>query len=301
MINKITVTNHLEESLTMELRSPLDSGFAVSYIEGLGPIKAEINLTERAGIDGSIYNSARAILRNVVITLRFLFVPDIETVRQKSYMYFPLKKRIRLEIETDNRIAYLYGYVESNEPDIFSSEEGCIISILCPDSYLYDILESYTVFSSVTPLFEFPFSNESLVSPLIEFSEIDSETEKTVIYTGDAPIGILLHIHATGSASGFSITNSRTLESLSIDSAKLIATVGADISEGDDFWISTVQGDKYAILIRGGQEYSILNCLGTDPTWFQLERGDNIFAYTATSGLANLQFEIINKIAYEGI
>ena len=137
-------------------------------------------------------------------------------------------------------------------PDIFSGEAGCLISILCPESYLYDIYDAVTVFSSVTPLFEFPFSNESLVTPLIEFSEIDSSTEKTVVYEGDAPIGILLHIHATGSASGFTITNSRTLETLAIDSTKLIATVGADISEGDDFWISTVQGDKYAILVMSG-------------------------------------------------
>jgi hypothetical protein len=92
-----------------------------------------------------------------------------------------------------------------------------------------------------------------------------------------------------------------TLEALEIDSDKLISTTGDDILEGDDIWISTVKGNKYAILIRGSTTYNILNCLGIAPPWFQLEKGDNVYAYTADEGLTNLQFEIFNDIAYEGI
>ena len=262
---------------------------------------SDISLTERAGLDGSIFNSARGLYRNVIIKLKFLENPDVATNRRKTYKYFPLKRMIRIDVVAGNREAYVYGYVESNEPNIFSNDSGCTVSILCPESYLYDVDKSITVFSSVTSLFEFPFSNESLVSPLIELSELIIETEKTVIYEGEASIGILLHIHATGSASGIVITNSQTLETLSIDSTKLIATVGSDITTGDDFYISTVNGNKYAKLIRGSTEYNILNCLGENPTWFQLEKGDNIFVYTATSGLANLEFDIVNNVAYEGI
>jgi hypothetical protein len=301
MINSITVSNHLGESVTLELRFPEKSGFLVRGIEGLGPSKANINTTETSGIDGSLYNSARAVQRNIVLTLGLLENPTIEDSRQKSYKYFPLKKRIKLEIETDNRTSMVYGYVESNEPNIFSKEETAVISLICPSAYLYDSEDQVTVFSSVTSNFEFPFSNESLVSNLIEFSQLNLQTTKTVLYEGDAPIGILLHIHAIGVATGTKIIESATLEFIEIDDAKLTAITGSGIINGDEIYISTVKGNKYATLVRGALEYNILNALGQDPKWFQLEKGDNVFAYTATTGLANLQFEIINKVAYEGI
>ncbi len=300
MIESFTVTNHLGESLTIELTSPEQSGFIVLGADGLGPAKADIALIERANIDGSLFNSARVTSRNVVLRFRFMG-DDIEAIRQKSYKYFPIKRNITFKIDTDNRTSVGTCYVESNEPDIFSSEEGCQISLIFPDSYLYDHFQQTTVFSSQTDLFEFPFSNESVVSPLLEFSELNIETTKTVIYSGDASTGILIHIHANGAASNITITETQTLDQIAIDSTKLVATVGSDISAGDDIWISTVQGDKYASLIRASTTYNILNCLGTSPAWFQLERGDNVFAYSATAGLGNLEFEIYNETAYEGI
>jgi hypothetical protein len=150
-------------------------------------------------------------------------------------------------------------------------------------------------------MFEFPWSNESTDDPLLEMSDLEMETTKVVMYEGDVSVGMLIHIHATGSASDFTLTDTVTLEALAIDSAKLISTTGGDIQVGDDIWISTVKGNKYAILIRATTTYNILNCLGTSPPWFQLEKGDNVYAYTATSGITNLQFEIFNAIAYEGI
>lgn len=54
-------------------------------------------------------------------------------------------------------------------------------------------------------------------------------------------------------------------------------------------------------LIREGIGYNILNCLSRDSDWFQLAKGDNIFAYTADSGAENLQFTIQNQTAYEGV
>jgi hypothetical protein len=158
-----------------------------------------------------------------------------------------------------------------------------------------------TDFSSVNPLFEFPWSNESLVTSLLEFSELDQETATNIYYLGDAPIGLTIYIHANGAANDVSIINTETLETLAIDSAQLISITGSDIVEGDDIEISTVRGNKYATLTRGSTEYNILNALGQDPTWFQLEKGDNVYAFTADSGITNLQFQIINNIAYEGV
>lgn len=301
MIESFVVTNHLGESLTLELKRPEQSGFIVLEVNGLGPSKADIALTKMSGLDGSRYNSARANSRNIVFRLQFLPNPDIETTRQNSYKYFPLKRNIDIRINADNRQAHVVGYVESNEPDIFNSAESCVISVMCPEAYLFDVVPGVTVFASVTALFEFPFSNESLVTNLLEMSELELETEKTVLYTGDAQTGMVLHIHATGAANDVSITNSRTLEVLGIDSAVLVSLTGSDIITGDDFYISTVRGNKYATLIRAATPINILSALLEPIPWFQLEKGDNVFAYTADSGLANLEFQVLYDLAYEGI
>lgn len=301
MITAIKTTNHLNESLTLELMRPEQSGFIVLRIDGLGPPKAEISLTERAGVDGSLYNSGRATPRNIVLGLRFYPGQDIETLRQKSYKYFPLNRPIEFEVQAANRTAYATAYVEANEPDIFNSEEGCVITLVFPDSYLYDAVEALTTFSFIVSMFEFPWSNESTSEPLLEMSTLDMAYTQNIFYEGDVPIGMLIHIHATGGASGVVLTKSLTLEALEIDSAKLISITGWDITLGDDIWISTVKGNKYAVLIRGVTTYNILSALGISPPWFQLEEGDNVYTYTATSGIANLQFAVYNDIAYEGI
>lgn len=301
MITTIKVTNHLNESLTLDLSRPEQSGFIVLSLDGLGPPKAELSLTERATADGAAYNSGRVVSRDMVLRLRHYPGFDSEELRQQTYKYFPLNKKIRIDLFTTRRDVYSYGYTESNEPDVFSSEAGTAITVRFPNAYLLDQSPALTSFSSVTPNFEFPWSNESTASPLLEMGSISGDTSKSVVYTGDVSVGMLLQIHATGAASGVVITDEETLETLAIDSTRLAAITGSDIVNGDDIWVSTVKGNKYAELVRGSTTYNVLSALGTSPTWFQLDKGDNVYAYSATSGVTNLQFTIYNEIAYEGV
>lgn len=211
MIKSVTVTNYLGESLKMELTNPYDSGIAITDITGIGPGKADINVTELTSSDGSLYNSARLGTRNIVMTLRFMIAPDIETVRQKSYKYFPIKKELILTFETDNRSCYIAGYVESNEPVIFDENEYTQISIMCPDPYFYSTEANAMVFSGVVPMFEFEFSNEtengSNEERNIIMSEIEVAQEQTVYYNGDSEIGVTIQIHAIGTVENVTIYN----------------------------------------------------------------------------------------------
>lgn len=304
MIKSITVTNYLGDSIKLELGRPEKSGFLIESVSGLGPSKANINTTEVSTNDGSLFNSARLNQRNIVF--EFIFVEtingeSIEDVRQKSYKYFPLKKKLDLFIETDNRIAKTTGYVESNEPNIFSSREGTQISIICPDPHFYSASNNTTVFYGIEPVFEFPFSNESLTDPLITFGNIPLKTEKVITYKGDTEIGVTIHIHAIGEVENITIYNTGTREIMIIDTVKLEALTGSGIVAGDDIIIKTQKGDKSITLIREGQYINILNCLGRETDWFTLVKGDNIFAFTAESGTTNLQLWIENKVIYEGV
>lgn len=304
MIRSITVINYLGESLKLDLERPELSGFIVTSVTGLGPGKATINTVEAVTTDGSRFNSARVSSRNIVISLKYMWKPTIEEVRQLSYKYFPIKKKIKLVIETDNRIASIEGYVESNEPNIFSKDEGADISIVCAFPFFYSAEGDgmvTTVFSGIEPMFEFPFSNESLTDSLLLMSEVQNRSYNNVPYYGDVETGITMTIHAIGEASDISIYNVETREALHINTDKIRALTGSGIKNGDDIIISTSVGSKSATLVRDGESTNILNCLDRGMSWFQLSKGDNLFSYTADTGASNLQFKIENRLVYEGV
>ena len=304
MIKSITVTNHLNESIKLELGFPERSGFLIQEISGLGPVKADINVSELSSVDGSIYNSARLPSRNIVFNLVLLESPTIEDTRQKSYKYFPVKKRVRLLIETTNRTAEIFGYVESNEPIIFSKQETTQISIVCPNPYFYSAgpkSKQITSFTGSEKVFSFPFSNEALSDKLLVMGNLLKNQIQTIFYEGDSEIGFNIEIHSVGTAEHVRIYNVDTLENMKIDTDKLIALTGQPIIMGDSIFISTIKGDKSIQLLREGVYYNIINCLDRDATWMFLRKGDNVFAFDAEEGGANLFFRIINQVIYQGI
>lgn len=303
MIKSLTVTNHLGDSIVLELTRPEKSGFVVRDIGGLGPVKANINMTSSASCDGAMYNSAFMNTRDIMLSLLYYQTNDetIEDLRQKSYKYFPNKQNIRLLIETDNRTVWTEGYVEDNAPAIFSKESGCVISIRCPDPYLYSVKESNTIFYGIEPLFEFPLENPSTEESLLELGTIINKSTAVVFNEGDCNVGCTITIDAMGPISDISIYRASSNERMTIDTSKLIAIIGSEIINGDTIIIDTEIGKKSIVLIRDGVRYNILNCLHKDSTWFTLSKGDNIFSYIVGDGAENIQFRISNKIVYSGV
>ncbi len=307
MIHSFTITNHLGDSLQLDMGEPDISGFLIKSVSGLGPAKATVNTTEVATNDGSMFNSARLSQRNIVF--QFVFVHStsgetIEDIRQKSYKYFPVKKSLAITVKTDNRYLKTTGYVESNEPTIFSSQEGSQVSIICPDPYFYSAGEDGTTetdFYSIEPMLEFPYSNESLTENMTTLSEINTTNENVVIYKGDTDIGMTITIHAIGEASNIRIYNRKTHEAMLIDTSKFGNSLASGLVAGDDIVVCTLKGSKSITLTRSGVTYNILNCIGKNPDWFQLSSGDNVFLFTADTGMLNLQIQIQNETIYEGV
>ena len=307
MVKSVTITNYLGDTVTYAIQGvdPNNKdGLVITSIEGLGPVKADVNMTELATADGNIFNSARLDGRNIVIKAKFTYADTIEDARLLSYKYFPMKKMLTFHIETDNRIAETTGIVESNEPDIFDDECSMQVSILCESPYFLSVSEEgkkETTFAGVEDLFEFPFENNSLTEDLIEFGNIVNKKENTVYYNGDAETGCIIEIHALGEARMITIYNIKTREIMALDTTKLATLTGSGIVYGDTITINTIKGQKGISLLRNGVEYNILNILGKDADWFQLARGDNLFTFTADYGEENLQFKIYSQIVFEGV
>lgn len=304
MIHSIKVINYRDEMITIDLERPEKSGFIIRGIDGLGAAKANINVSDIVTNDGGIFNSARLASRNIVIKLVFYGTDNIESIRQSTYKYFPIKKELTLVIKTDNRELEIKGYVESNEPNIFSNEEGTDISIICPNPYFYlhgSNSSNVTLFSSVEPVFEFPFMNDSLTEKLIEFSSVHNKTENVIVYNGDSDVGLTMTIHVIGSVEDISLWDIKNRKKMTIITTRLKELLGMSLMEKDDIIINTEIGNKSISLIRSGRTYNILGCLEKGSEWLRLYKGDNIFAYTARTGAENLQFRVENKVIYEGI
>lgn len=309
MIKKFVITNPKGQALELELTNPDKAGLGVVNVEGLGPPKANINGQEMASGDGMIYSSARAETRNIIFTLEMRSRDKnsqyghltIEESRHLTYVYFPLKKEITIAVYTDTQVLYTKGYVESNEPTIFSRQEGATISVICPDPFMYEVGDAKTVFSGVQPAFEFPFSNESLTEPLLNMGDIWFDTTAILTYNGTVDSGILITIHAFGNCENIQIFNVETAEEISIDTNKINTITGKPFQAKDDIIISTVRGSRYCKLLRNGEYSNIIGALGKNTDWFQISNGDNLFGFRADTGENNISVTFSYQNAYVGV
>lgn len=302
MIKSLTVTNHNRESLTLDLFHPELSGIIIESIEGLGPPEANINSNEVATMDGGIFTSARMNQRNIVLRLAMMFDPIIEDSRLRIYRFFPVKKHITLNIVTDRRNAECEGYVESNEPDIFTNHETAQISIICPDPFFYERGQEEIAFAGEHPNFEFPFSNESLDEKLIEFGIVTDDNRAVLDYRGDADTGVLITAHCVhGSSEGITIWNTGTREKIRIDTTKIKRLTNIQFGEGDDIIINTKIGEKSIRLLHDGTYYNIISCINKDADWFQITQGRNTFTFVCESGEDNLMVTFRYRNAYGGV
>ena len=329
MIKSLTAINHLGEQVKITLpESDPSHGILVTDISGLGPAKANINQTDLVTADGGVFNSARLDSRNIVISL--MFTGDIETTRNNTYKYFPIKREVELVVETDKKTLGIIGYVESNEPNIFSDQEGCSISVICPDPYFYDVGDyaiKKTIFSGIEPLFYFPFECNTDVkyefdnvqdnledyvldstglnvqSPksaivgetdYIEFGEIYQNPIGVVHYTGTIEIGCVIRLHFLGNVTDVSVYD--------ITLNRMMSFTGP-FKNGDDLVIDSRRGTKTVFLYRNGIMTNFLNHMSRDSEWFFLQTGDNAFSYTytASTSFENVEFSVEYQNIYEGV
>lgn len=302
MIEYFIIKNYLGESVKITLaEGDPEHGMIISKVEGLGPPKANLGMTDLATIDGSIWNSSRVEKRNITIKMIFAYANTIEETRQRTYKYFPVGKELELIVKTDNRFVYTKGVIETNQPDIFSKEEGNNISLVCGDPFFYSKQTQVTVFFGIQPLFEFAFSNESLTEKKIEFGSIERSKEKAIYYDGEREAGVTISIHALANVGDIIIYNTGTRERMDISAERIKEITGASLGAGDDIIITTMRNNKRIRLRRKGRLTNIFNALSRESSWFTLAKGNNIFAYEASYGAESVIIKIEHQIVYEGV
>ena len=92
-----------------------------------------------------------------------------------------------------------------------------------------------------------------------------------------------------------------TKEQMVLNTDKIETLTGTAFNAGDEIVISTIKNKKSIRLLRNGIYTDILCCLDLTSDWFTIYKGDNVFSYTADTGVDNLQFSITNDVIYEGV
>ena len=260
---------------------------AVTNTEGLHPPVADINVDPLALSDGAVFNSSRVGTRNIVITIYFMQNP--ENCRHELYKIFKPKKAVRLYYTNNTRNVYIDGRVESCVVNPFDKMQNAQISILCPAPYFRNITDDITDFLAVNSALEFPveFPEEG-----IPFSEISAYAEKSVINSGEVETGVVIEFQTRGAVVNPAFYNTTTGEAF---------LLGFSFQTGDSVRISTLEGNKRAVLTRDGVEINLLNYIGQGSSWFNLRIGDNIFSYTALSGTEYMEVRFTTTPLFEGV
>lgn len=139
MINKVKVVNSYGEELTMILREPQFSGYAITDISGIEPTDVDIKQTQFVSGRKYKYNAGFHKYREIVFN--FLYYENnclsmnIEQLRKNLYKFFPTNNKIILYFEKDDTQYSIEGFVSKHKPTFFSKECGATISIICPDPW----------------------------------------------------------------------------------------------------------------------------------------------------------------------
>ena len=314
MIKSFTVTNYRDESLLFELTNPSKEGFAVVGIDGIGPLKADVNITDIASIDGGLFNSARIGTRNIVISLVYYYDSDydIEDLRHKSYRYFPPKKQCKLCFKTDTRELYIDGIIESNEVAIFKKQEGSQISIMCAQPFFYGLNKVYNQYNDfAVPSFTFPFAHdiEDDSEKLLMGTILDYKLTE-VVYSGDVDVGLVFSIDFKSNINSnatIQIINGDTYVQNVISIAKLIKIMTGFIQDfnavksGDSIKFSTVKGNKYVNFIHDNKEYNVLGSVTSNGDWLYLIPGMNRIRIDVSDTNAKMDVSSENRVYYNGV
>lgn len=283
MYYKLTVENQNNQSLVLTN----NRNYVIRSIDGLTPPIATINSSVVAMVDGAIYNSARVETRNIIISIAPLI--PVEKNRNMLYTYFPIKKQVRLYYENGTKHVYIDGYVDSIDGSLFDISQTLSISITCLEPYWKSQSLSTADVSDTESLFEFPFAIDKEGT---EFSRINKTSTVNVINYGDVEIGMIIEMIADNI-----VDNPRIYRT---DTGEMFA-LWFRMEDKDKIIINTNRNKKSVTLIREGQYSNLISSLIPGSIWFNLNLGDNIFAYESDSGADRLEVRFNFYNSYAGV
>lgn len=249
MITEVNAKTAGGQLLNLPFESTL-TGYFISEIEGLGPVKADFASSRYASMDGEYYQSSRRGARDIRIRLEFDPMKDgepIEDLRTSLYRFFMTKSPVELEFSTSSGVsATINGYVEECMPAIFTRDPAMDISIRCftPDFFS----ESETTITGQTVN-----TTESIVVP----------------YSGTVETGIVFEIAPAQTMSDFVIVHTLPF------GGESSMEFNSGLSAGERLLIDTNPGKRRAVKYAATSEASVMYGVSPTSKWVMLSPGEN--------------------------
>lgn len=176
----------------------------------------------------------------------------------------------------DETVKYSVSAAENNE--VFCKFE---IDGTAPNPLFSDNSETISAFVTTEPDFHFPLTiSEDLPDTGIVFGKRTPSLIVGLTNKGSVPVGMRIVFKANGTIVNPSLVNVNTQEEF---------TINKTLSAGEEVEITTIIGEKSVkgrINNDAFTNYFMYKSL--DSSWLQLEVGENLFRYSAESGVNNL-------------
>ena len=270
------------------------SPFLITTVDGLGSPQNEIYTQKSPYQDGVTATHSSLGSRNIVIEGKII---DNNRENRQSYRYkllsaFNPKLDGKLIIDLGNVKRQIDCIVE--QAPYFSSKaernyQDFSINLIAPNPYWQDIATTKEEVAIWRGSFEFPLE---LVEEGIEMGYREPSLIVNILNKGDVATGMRIQFKALATVENPSLFNVNTREYFKINK-----TMGA----GEIITVTTGFGDKRVELNKNGVVSNAFNWIDLNSTFLQLEPGDNLLRYDASSGLDNLEVSIYHTPMYLGV
>lgn len=250
MIRRLMV-NNLFGSVREFTLGRSDEGVLCKDITGLGPVQAELD-TVKSVANGAHFLGKYVGTRNIVVNFKLSRYKNksVEEIRSELYRFFRPGYGVDITINSEYKIGYVRGHVESVEPNIFDREASVQVSILAQPFFIDETIGYDTVLLPT------------------------NQSNATINYLGSVPNGIDVEIEVVETYQHLPTTvyfyetvlgpnqnrnMSFVMGERDIQNASGIS--GYKFTKGDILRVSTSKGAKKATLQRSGSstEYNIID------------------------------------------
>jgi len=231
-------------------------------IDGLGPVKANINTTALASGRGEVLQGTTTGKRNIVLSLGLN--PDwaaqtMSSLRQLLYAYFLPEAWCKLRFFSDHLpVVDIEGYVESFEPNIFSQDPEIQVSIVCPKP---DFIEADATYLS---------------------GVVDTGEEEHVFdYLGTVPTGFEMRVESSAENVAYTGNLAVIVKSPTVPQTFEVDPITIDATR--NFKLSTVRNHKRVqnVTTSDGTVLNRLSAMTDVSVWPELKPGENALTVAA--------------------
>ena len=283
LVEKLTYLNEKGQSVEFSVWSP----FFCSEITGIDGIKNNIYTSKGAGQDGVTVTGDSLDIRDIAVqgTVR----GDTEKNRLILLAIVNPKLKAKLIYVNAGVEKYIDCKVEKAPTITKEAFPKFLVSFFCPNPYWQDTTEAKAEIASWIGGFSFPLE---LVTGGIEMGTRSPSLIVNVNNKGDVECGMTVQFTAEATLTNPSILNVTTGEYI-----KILKTMVA----GEVLTVTTHFGNKKVTSALNGVTTNAFNFIDLGSTFMQLNVGDNLLKYDASTNVANLTVVIYYVPAYLGV